>query len=646
MPLIPEDVLEQIRLRADIVEVVQSYVPTLKKMGMTWKACCPFHHEKTPSFTVNAGRQIFKCFGCGKGGNVFNFVMEMEQLGFADAAELLAKRFGVYIPDPVPGQFAGKKKESFPGQVIYGSRERLCTLHEKIAEFYRRNLLEHPDSPVAAYFKTRGLPDDIAARFMIGAAPDAWDSAIQFAHKNGFIDDELRTSGIVSSKEDGSNHIYDRFRNRLVFPIWNEQGRIVGFSARSIEKDPKGWKYVNSPESPIFRKGRLLYALNFARTAIPKANAVILCEGQLDTIAWHRAGLTHAVAPQGTAFTAEQAMILKRHTQNVVLALDNDSAGHEAVFKDAAILLPLGFNLKVALYQGAKDADETLAKFGSEALEKTAAEAVDFFEFALTCASQKYDVSVPSGKSAAANDVVRWILQLDNEITRDFYIDWLANKLSVSIDSIRSVVQRRSLEGDRFQAQLVRQEATPVPALKKPDKSMDKALAVLLQLVCCSKEFAEAASRDLPPGSLGSSPVAKSVEYMIQTAMNDEWDGKCDGIFNRLNQTGEDVSELAELLSAPLMPLGCAGQDGQPASPQENTPEYEAWLASLDDFRRSSYNSCLRSILNHYLMQERARLIDKAKNPDVPQEERNAAVLRITGISKELLSLSDKYPVK
>ena len=427
---IPDDVLDQIRLRADIVDVVQSYVPTLKKNGLTWKACCPFHHEKTPSFTVNPDRQIFKCFGCGKGGDVFKFVMELENLDFTSAAEHLARKYGIIIPEtPARRGPGGSRRESFDGQIEYGTRERLCTLHEKLAKFYREYLIEHKDGPVATYFRTRGIPNDIADKFCIGASPDSWDAAIQFAHKEGFLDDELRASGIVSSKDENQSHIYDRFRNRLMFPIWNESGRIVGFSARSVEADPQGWKYVNTPDSPIFHKGRLLYALNFARTSIPKAGAVVLCEGQLDAIAMHRAGVTHAVAPQGTAFTPDQATILKRYTSTAVLATDNDNAGREAVFKDAAILLPLGFNVKVVRYPGAKDADETLSKYGADALAGAVRDAKDFFEFALEHALSNVDPSTPAGRAAAANDVIYWMIQLENEVTRDFYFDWLAKQI-------------------------------------------------------------------------------------------------------------------------------------------------------------------------------------------------------------------------
>ena len=212
---IPDEVLETIRLRADITDVVQSYVPTLKKMGATWKACCPFHHEKTPSFTVNPERGIYKCFGCGKGGNVFRFIMDMERLDFPNAAELLARKYNVIIPDDPIIRRRSNGYESAP-EASYNVRERLYQLHEKLAAWYAAQLYQQPDSAVAKYFATRQIPKEIAIQFQIGASPDAWDGAIQYLRAQGFTDEELNLSGVVSKKEENSGHFYDRFRNRLI----------------------------------------------------------------------------------------------------------------------------------------------------------------------------------------------------------------------------------------------------------------------------------------------------------------------------------------------------------------------------------------------------------------------------------------------
>ena len=637
---IPDDVLDQIRLRADIIDVVQSYVPTLKKAGLTWKACCPFHHEKTPSFTVNPDRQIFKCFGCGKGGDVFKFVMELENLDFTSAAEHLAHKYGIIIPEtPSRRGPGGSRRENLDGQPEYGTRERLCTLHEKLALFYRRYLLEHPDGPVAAYFRTRGIPNDVADKFCIGASPDSWDAAIQFARKEGFVDDELRASGIVSSKDENQARIYDRFRNRLMFPIWNESGRIVGFSARSVEADPQGWKYVNTPDTDIFHKGRLLYALNFARTSIPKAGAVVLCEGQLDAIAMHRAGVTHAVAPQGTAFTADQAKILKRHTSTAILATDNDNAGREAVFKDAAILLPLGFNVKVVRYPGAKDADETLSKYGADALAGAVRDAADFFEFALEHALSQVDPSTPAGRAAAANDVIYWMIQLENEVTREFYFDWLAKKLNVPLSSVERVAERRLVDGARHSASVVRRDAGAVPSPKPRDTALERAVFELLVLMLDSEEFTQKAVDDLPPDSLGDSVPGKAAEALLQSAMNGEWESAPPSILTSLEMEGADVSKFVEAIDlaaarrAEREAAGSARRAGQ-AAPPASCPAADPDLC--EKFFRNTYNSSLRLILTDYYKRKRAALLEQARSLPEDAPERAALVKEIGDISAKL----------
>jgi DNA primase len=652
---IPDDVLDQIRLRADIIDVVQSYVPTLKKAGLTWKACCPFHHEKTPSFTVNPDRQIFKCFGCGKGGDVFKFVMELENLDFTSAAEHLAHKYGIIIPE-TPARRGGARRESFDGEIEYGTRERLCTLHEKLAAFYRRFLLEHPDGPVAAYFRTRGIPNDVADKFCIGASPDSWDAAIQFAHKEGFVDSELRDSGIVSSKDENQSHIYDRFRNRLMFPIWNESGRIVGFSARSVEADPQGWKYVNTPDSPIFHKGRLLYALNFARTAIPKAGAVVLCEGQLDAIAMHRAGVTHAVAPQGTAFTADQATILKRYTSTAVLATDNDNAGREAVFKDAAILLPLGFNVKVVRYPGAKDADETLSKFGADALAGAVESATDFFEFALDNAMSRVDPSTPAGRAAAANDVIYWMVQLENEVTREFYYDWLAKQLNVPLSSIEKVAERRLVEGARHSAVNVRRDAGAMPPPKPRNTALENAVFELLVLILDEEKYAREAAEELPADSLGDSVPGRAAEALLQGAMNGEWDSAPSSILTSLEMEGADVSKLVEAMDLAAAHRAEREANRDPSSmPADNENEQAQTPAppscpaadpySCEKYFRNTYNSCLQRILTEFYKGERAAKIEQARSVQPDDPAYAALVKEIAGISKLLLDLPKKYKV-
>ena len=351
--------IQEIKNRLDIADVIGDRV-RLRRAGRDYIGLCPFHNEKTPSFHVNPEKQTYHCFGCGKGGDVFRFLMEKESVTFYDAVHMLASRAGVIIPDEAPdGDMASARERA-------GAKERLYRLNEAVSEFFCRNLREHPDSEAAQYLRRRGIPDDVAQKFRIGAAPDSWDAALKFCRARGFTEEEGVTAGVLHRSEGG--RVFDQFRNRLVFSIFNESGRGVGFSARSLEPKPQdGRKYVNTPETPVFRKGSLLYALPLAREAMVKNKLAILCEGQLDVIAFHRAGFECAVAPLGTAFTPDQARVLKRYTNHIALAFDSDGAGRKAVLRAAEILLPLSVELKVIRIPGGKDPDELFSSGGAEA---------------------------------------------------------------------------------------------------------------------------------------------------------------------------------------------------------------------------------------------------------------------------------------
>jgi len=314
---IPDEIVDEIRSRCNIVDIIGSYIP-LKKAGHgTWKALCPFHQEKTPSFNISEQNQHYHCFGCGKGGDVFSFVMEREGVDFPNAIHLLASKCSVVIPEKT----YTNPEERRQAQEHASQRERIYAINEEFAAWYAAQLREHPESPVAQYLLTRGIPDDIAARFRIGAAPDSWDASFKHGTALGFSEHELFESGILTSNEN-SGKIYDRFRNRLIFPIWNEQGKVVAFSARTIEKNSEGAKYVNSPETPVFKKGNILYALPLARQDIQKLGFVILCEGQLDVIAMHRAGNNETSTSHWRAI----AMAIKGHRW------DSGSKGFRHVF--------------------------------------------------------------------------------------------------------------------------------------------------------------------------------------------------------------------------------------------------------------------------------------------------------------------------
>lgn len=622
---IPEEVLDTIRLRANILDVVQSYVPALKKYGSSWKACCPFHHEKTPSFTVNPERGTFKCFGCGKGGNVFSFVMEMEKLDFPNAAELLANKYSVVIPESAPSFRPGAPRERTENS--FSTRDRLYKLHEKLADWYVKNLWDHPDSAVARYFATRGIPKETALRFRIGASPDAWNAAIDFAHREGFSDEELKLGGLVSSRDETPDRIYDRFRNRLMFPICNEQGHVVAFSARSVEADPQGWKYLNSPETPVFKKSRTLYALHFARESILERKYAVLCEGQLDVIAMHRAGCTNAVAPQGTAFGAEQAAILKRYTDEICLAPDNDKAGRAAVFKDAEILLPMGFRLRTAVYPDAKDADELLKKSGPDVLRETVEKAVDFFEFAFETVRAEIDIATPRGKSAAAAALCKWLFLIEDSVTLDLYASWLAGKLSVDKQAILQEAERKHRMDVEAQARRERFAAAQEPAasaVPPPEKKelsevspgVRQAYLELLSLLLKSEHCAMQAVNNLTSEMLDATPCGRALELVVQSAMNGEWEEAPGRILMMLAEHGIDDPEL----SAVLLP------------PEE--PEAPLSESAAD----RTYRGCLKTISHAFFTRRRKELIAKAMLLPDDSEEKTALMLELAELTGKLFA--------
>ena len=460
--VIPPEIIEEIKTRNDIVEVIGSFVQ-LKRAGSTnFKGLCPFHQEKTPSFHVDSGRQAYHCFGCGKGGDVVRFLMEKENLTFVDALHSLASRAGVIIPE-----YTHNTADRSEAQRRGSFRERLFSANENMAAFFAANLKNNPNGPVAMYLKSRGLSLEEALHFNIGAAPDGWTSGLEFARSRGFTEEEMLAAGLARRKE-GSNRCYDQFRGRLTFAITNEQGRICGFSARSLEAKPvDGGKYINTSETPVFHKGNLLYGMALARKAIAENNLAVLCEGQMDTIAFHRAGINIAVAPLGTAFTPEQAKVLKRYTSRLMLAFDADGAGMKAVERAAEILLPLSMDVKVISIPGGKDPDELYSTGGKEAVAAVLQNARPLLTVLTSRLPEKFDMNSPVGRGNAAAWVANYLKEVKNQVELEGYVAEAAAGLQVSIDAIYSEIARARKINDR--ALVVDKEKKPVqPASPVP----------------------------------------------------------------------------------------------------------------------------------------------------------------------------------
>jgi DNA primase len=453
------------------------------------------------------------------------------------------------------------------------------------------NLRNNPQAPVAQYLATRKLAPESIQRFSLGMSLDSWDSAMVFAKNLGFTEAELAEGGIIRTFEDNPSKRYDLFRNRLMFPIWDELGRVVGFSARTIESDPKAMKYVNTPETPIFKKGRILYGMHLARSEMSdnKLGCAILCEGQLDVIAMHAAGFPNSVAAEGTAFTPEQARMLRRYTGKIKLALDSDAAGTKAVFKDAEILLPLGFEVKVVRFPGGKDPDELLKQQGREAIAEAVEQATDFFDFALNEFIAR-NGNTPAGKAKSAADMLQLFSLLESEAAKTAYTSWLAETLGLSSDGLYAELVRTARKEAERKERYARYEQerdekrTPEPVAQAPEtqaqKRYKKALFEILEVLLEYEEITGIACEQIPPELLDQTPVAVAVNEVIQAKMLDEWSDAAAHIIEKLEPQGLINQELS------LMLMG-KEEEPEPPIPEGLT---EDQLAELKKDRQRAFN--------------------------------------------------------
>ncbi len=432
MSRIAEETIERVVAANDIVDVIGSTLQ-LKRAGSTWRALCPFHNEKTPSFHVNPARQSFHCFGCGAGGGVLRFVMDYEHVDFPTAVRRLGQRAGIPILD-----------ESPEDQSRRGERDRLLALHRDAAVWFHTNLMRRAAAAGAReYLKKRGLNSEIAVRWQIGFAPDEWSALAEWGQGAGYGAGELARAGLVSSREDRDT-IYDRFRNRVMFPIRNDYGEVIAFSGRTLGDDPA--KYVNSPETPIFTKGRVLFGLDKTKRAIIEANEAIVCEGQIDLIAAYEAGVQNLIAPQGTAFTPDQARLLRRFAEAAVLCFDSDAAGVKAAERSIPALLASGVSVKLARMPGGQDPDSLIREFGPEAFRSVIAAAVDYFDDALDRGTGP--ASTPRSRSALAEKLTDYVSCVRDEMLREALLNRIRTRLEFSMEAFNTILRSKKREND------------------------------------------------------------------------------------------------------------------------------------------------------------------------------------------------------
>jgi DNA primase len=445
---------ERIRAASDIVDVIGSYLP-LKRAGANFTALCPFHKEKTPSFNVNPHKQIFHCFGCHKGGDVFTFVKEYENIGFMDAVRRLAERA------KIPLEFDQNPVE----QQSRHLKDQLLQIHEQIAQRWQNCLFNEAAGQTARdYLAKRGVSPEAVKLFRLGAAPDLWDDTVNWAKSKEHDLDLVEKAGLIIKKAESGNpelqtpnselrKYYDRFRGRLMFPICDEQGRVIGFSGRILSGDEKTAKYVNSPETPIFTKSRVFFGLDKSKRAILDAGFAVVCEGQLDLIACFMGGVQNIVAPQGTAFTEQHARIIKRYVDEVVLCFDSDEAGQNAAVRSLDHLLASGLAVRVAVVPAPHDPDSFIKANGGEAFRQLVENAEGFFDYYLNRLCKLDDANSDKGRNAILRGMAEAVHKTGNVVLADKYAQKTALRLGVSPEAMRAEFSRFKVQGSGFKVQ-------------------------------------------------------------------------------------------------------------------------------------------------------------------------------------------------
>ena len=440
---IPSQTIEQIATANDIVEVIGSYFP-LKRAGANFKALCPFHQEKTPSFTVSPQRQTFHCFGCGVGGTVFRFLMDYEHVDFPSAVRKLAARVGIPVIE--------ERSASASEDLQHEARRNLLQLHAEAAEWFHEILLKKDfAAPARDYLKKRGIDRAVAKNWQLGYAPEEWDAFLKWALQRGFERRLILQSGLVKPRDENrpESDVYDRFRGRIMFPICNDVGEVIAFSGRVLQADAEAAKYINSPETPLFRKGNVLFGLHKTKRGLIDAKSAIICEGQLDLITLFEAGITNVVAPQGTAFTEKQARVLKRFVDEVVLCFDADAAGKKAAERSLEALLQNDLIVRVAEMPAGEDPDSLLRRKGKEDFEERIAAARDFFDYWIERETAATDLTSLGAKMELARNLAETISHVRDPLMRGEVVRKVTARLGLPAADFENLLRKQTRDPGR-----------------------------------------------------------------------------------------------------------------------------------------------------------------------------------------------------
>lgn len=530
MPFYSDDLIEEVRSKNDIVDVIGGYV-RLQKKGSTYFGLCPFHNEKTGSFSVSTHKQMFYCFGCGAGGNVFTFLMKYENFTFTEAMQALADRVGVDLPQQE--MTAAAKREA-------DKKTTLLEINKQAARYFYSLLRSERGQKAYGYFRNRELTDETMKKFGLGYSDQYSDDLYRYLKNLGYDDNILKESGLVTIDEARGGH--DKFWNRAMFPIMDVHNRVIGFGGRVMgDGEPK---YLNSPETKIFDKSRNLYGLNIARST--RKNQLLLCEGYMDVIALHQAGFDNAVASLGTALTSGHASLLKRYTREVYLTYDSDGAGTKAALRAIPILKEVGIITKVINMQPYKDPDEFIKAMGAQAYQERIDQAENSFMFEIRIMQSDYDMNDPESKTAFYNEIAKKLLAFEEELERNNYIQAVAEKYMIAFEDLRRLVNNLAIKGG-----IVKTPAklkSGINENKKKEDGMKQSQKLLLTwLIEDTRLFGKIQGLITPEDF--TSELYKKVALMLFEQYEKEHEVNPAKIISAFSQE-EDQREIAELFNA------------------------------------------------------------------------------------------------
>jgi len=493
----PEEVIEEIIEKNDIIDVVSDYVK-IKRKGKDYFGLCPFHNEKTPSFSVVPSKQIYYCFGCGKGGNVLNFISSIENVEYIDAIRMMADRAAVALPE---SNDRGERERS-------GYIKKLIEINTEAARFFHTKLNENQDA--LTYLKNRKIKDSIITRFGLGYAPDSWDSLLKYLTSKGYAERDIMSAGLLKK---GKSSYYDSFRNRIMFPIIDMRNRVIGFGGRILSGE--GPKYINSPETPAYNKSRSLYGINVAKNS--KAERMLIVEGYMDCIAIHQAGFSNCVASLGTALTRKQASILKKLVPEVIIAYDMDPAGRNAALRGLDLVASIGCDVRILEMPEGKDPDDYIKLNGNDAFGRLIDKSLPLVEYKAKLLRDKYNINDVNGRRKYLNGIAKAISQVNNAIDREVYIDRIAKVHGIPAESIKDEVSKHLGESE---AVIVDRSRRLTTAIHIETDNEIKNFMSIAAIMCARPELVEYAVREIGSGIIDNERFVELFTDIVQRVEN------------------------------------------------------------------------------------------------------------------------------